>query len=295
MFQYDTTIDPAAENTSHRLLLDLVGNDKSVLDLGCATGYLGEALAERGCRVTGVEFVEEAAEQARQLLDRVVVGDLNTLDLVAEFGPGSFDVLVFGDVLEHLPDPARVLRAAVPLLAPGGSVVISIPNITHGSIRLAILQGRWQYTETGLLDRTHIRFFTRQSLLDMVTGAGLVPVDVRRTTADPLGVEVEIDPSALPPGLVDWVRDQPDAMTYQFVLRAVHADVDAEVASLADRAARSVERLDRAERQLERERSKREVAEHDLAQVLSTRAFRVLARPRRWYASARRVLGGGRA
>ena len=295
MFQYDTTIDPAAENTSHRLLLDLVGNDKSVLDLGCATGYLGEALAERGCHVTGVEYVEEAAEQARQLLDRVVVGDLNTLDLVAEFGPGSFDVLVFGDVLEHLPDPARVLRGAVQLLTPGGSVVISIPNITHGSIRLAILQGRWQYTETGLLDRTHIRFFTRQSLLDLVTGAGLVAVDVRRTTADPLGVEVEIDPAALPPGLVDWVRDQPDAMTYQFVLRAVRDDSDPEVAQLADRAARSEERLDRAERQLERERSKREVAEHDLAQVRSTRAFRLLARPRRWYASARRFLGGGQA
>jgi hypothetical protein len=104
-----------------------------------------------------------------------------------------------------------------------------------------------------------------------------------------------IDEAALPPGLVDWVRDQPDAMTYQFVLRAVLDGADTQVSRLADHAAVTRERLDRAEQQLKSERSKRLVAEQDLAQVTSTRIFRLFARPRRWYARARRVVRGGRA
>ena len=295
MFQYDTTIDPAADNTSHGLLLSLVGADRRVLDLGCATGYLAEALGANGCTVSGVEYVPEAAEKARPFLDKLVVADLNDVDLVAEFGAGTFDVLVFGDVLEHLMDPVSVLRRTVPQLAPGGSVVISIPNVTHGSLRLAHLQGRWQYTETGLLDRTHIRFFTRRSLLEMLAAAGLAPVDVRRTTADPLGVEVEIDPADLPAGVVEWLAGQPDADTYQFVVRAVVDDAESAVAQLAHRAADAEERLVRTERERDDERTARLAAERDVETLRSTLGFRALAVPRRVYAAARRATSRGRA
>lgn len=295
MFQYDTTIDPTARNTSHGLLLELVGGGRRVLDAGCATGYLAEALVARGCRVSGVEYVPEAAEKARPHLERLLVGNLDELDLVAEFGEGAFDVLVFGDVLEHLRDPAEVLRRALPLLVPGGSVVLSVPNVAHGSLRLALLQGRWRYTETGLLDRTHIRFFTRTSLVELLREAGLAPVEMRVTTADPLGVEVAVDEGGLPDGVTDWVRSQPDALTYQFVARAVVDDADAAVRRLAEVAAHAEERVAAAERALTEERHRREEAEASLRRVLSTRSHRLLSGPRRVYAAVRHGLGRGHA
>jgi 2-polyprenyl-3-methyl-5-hydroxy-6-metoxy-1,4-benzoquinol methylase len=213
-------VDPTVRNSSQALELELVGPNRRVLDVGCATGFLGKALAAQGCAVIGVEFDPQAAAEARALLDEVVEADLNVTALADLFPGRQFDVIVFGDVLEHLLDPDAVLRSAVELLAAGGAVVISIPNVAHGSLRLALLQGRWDYLETGLLDRTHLRFFTRESVLLMVAGAGLHITDLRGTVLDPLGCEVEIDDESLPGTIVEWVRRQPDALTYQFVLRA---------------------------------------------------------------------------
>jgi 2-polyprenyl-3-methyl-5-hydroxy-6-metoxy-1,4-benzoquinol methylase len=221
---YYTDVDQTVRNSSQTIELELAGHDKDVLDVGCASGYLGRALAAQGCRVSGVEYDPVAGEAARKHLDRVVVGDVQALDLVAEFGEGSFDVVIFGDVLEHLTDPEGVLRAALPLLRPGGAVIVSVPNVAHGSLRLALLQGRWTYTETGLLDETHVRFFTRDRVRRLVEQAGLQVTDLLGTVLDPLGCEVQVDAPTLPGGIVQWVREQPDAMVYQFVFRAVVGD-----------------------------------------------------------------------
>jgi hypothetical protein len=97
-------------------------------------------------------------------------------------------------------------------------------------LRLALLQGRWTYTAAGLLDRTHLHFFTRTSLLQLLEGVGLAVDDLRATVADPLGVEVELEPDRIPATLVEWVRHQPDALHYQFVLTARRADPDSEPA-----------------------------------------------------------------
>ena len=229
MSQYDTTVDPTEKNSSHTLVLELVGHDHDVLDVGCATGYVAEALVAQGCRVSGVEYDAEAAETARPHLKQLVVGDITQLDFVEAFGLASFDDLLFADVLEHVTEPEKVLRAALPLLRPGGSVVISVPNVTHGSVRLALLQGRWRYTETGLLDVTHVRFFDRDNFLTMLRDAGLQVTSFRATVLDPLGSEVEVDDGELPALIVDWVRRQPDAMNYQFVVKAVLGDPAAPV------------------------------------------------------------------
>lgn len=224
MADYAVEIDLSNPNTSHVQVIDLVGPDKTVLDVGCWTGDIARALMSQGCRVSGVEIDEAAAEVASHDLEQVVVTDLDTSLLSDHFAPGSFDAIVFADVLEHLKDPVRVLADSVALLSDGGRVVISIPNVGHGSLRLAHLQGRWTYTDVGLLDHTHIQFFTRARLLDMVRDAGLVVDDLRGTVADPLGVEVEIDPAELPVPVVDWARHQPDALVYQFQLAASPAD-----------------------------------------------------------------------
>jgi O-antigen biosynthesis protein len=221
--KYDTDVDPAS-NTSHALMLRLVGNNKWVLDVGCASGYLARALREQGCRVSGVEYDAGAAEEAAPALDKVVVGDLEQLDLAAEFAGEEFDVIVFGDVLEHLRDPLPVLRSVRELLRPGGSVVISVPNIAHADVRLSLLQGKFDYRDLGLLDVTHVRFFTRSSLRTFLRDAGFVAVDVRTTTADVFTTELAEDAKGVDQALVDQVLQDPDARTYQFVVKAVRDD-----------------------------------------------------------------------
>lgn len=220
MTHYDAEIDMSNPNLSHTQVIDAVGHDKRVLDVGCATGYLARELGNRGCAVSGVEVDTEAAEEARPYLDRVVVADLDNSRLTEHFEAGSFDVVIFADVLEHLVDPAAVLADATSLLAPGGKVVLSVPNVAHGSLRLALLQGRWAYTDTGLLDRTHIRFYTYATLLELVEGAGLTVEVIRSTVADPLSGAVNIDADQIPPSIIEWVRSQPHAMDFQFIVSA---------------------------------------------------------------------------
>ena len=278
----------ASDGTSHGHMLDLVGGGTQVLDVGCATGYLARALVERGCQVSGIELVAEAAEQARPVLDQLVVGDVATLDLAAELGERRFDYIVLGDILEHLAAPAAVLRSLVRLLAPRGSVVVSTPNVSHGALRLALLQGRWQYQDRGLLDRTHLRFFTRASLLELLHDAGLSVARMHPTLLDPLDSEIDIDVAALPDGIVDWVRSQPDAIVYQWVLRAVVDDAEGYTASVvaeledlrrttdalrAELAQASAERA-RVSAELARVSADRDAARADVELIRSTKAWR---------------------
>jgi 2-polyprenyl-3-methyl-5-hydroxy-6-metoxy-1,4-benzoquinol methylase len=145
---------------------------RSVLDVGCGTGSLGAALKRRGvARVVGIETTPEAAEIARGRLDEVVVGDVEAVEL--PFGDGEFDTIVYGDVLEHLVDPWSLLRAHRRLLAADGRVVVSTPNVAHWRVVLALLRGRWRYTAGGVMDVTHLRWFTRETLEEMLAQAGL--------------------------------------------------------------------------------------------------------------------------
>lgn len=225
---YSTTVDTTIRNSSQTIEVELVGADVDVLDVGCASGYLGVALKERGCRVSGVEYDPDDARRAAEVLDDVRVADLNATSLTELFGDQRFDRIVFGDVLEHLLDPERVLADAVSLLRENGTVVISVPNVAHASVRLALLQGRWTYTDTGLLDRTHVQMFTHDRLMAMVHAAGLAVTDARATVFDALTTEVDVDGDDLPPGVVDWVRSRPFSDVYQFVVAAGRA---AEVAA----------------------------------------------------------------
>lgn len=221
---YKTVVDTAVRNSSHSIILDLVPAGSTVLDVGCASGYLARALVERGCTVSGVEYDAADAEEARDVLERLEIADLNARALDDIFEAGSFDAVVFGDVLEHVLDPAAALRSARALLRPGGAVIVSIPNVAHGALRLSLLLGEWDYQDTGLLDRTHIRFYTHDSLVGLLRSAGLAPTEIHATVFDPLATEVPVDADRLPVPVVEWVRDQPHASVYQFVLRAEPSD-----------------------------------------------------------------------
>nr|WP_272917644.1 class I SAM-dependent methyltransferase [Nocardioides flavescens] len=205
----------------------MVGPDMRVLDVGCAAGDTAQALVDQGCTVSGIDIEDAVPAERRSIFERLLVGDIEREPLSTLFDAGSFDVVVFGDVLEHLLDPVAALRDASVLLSDGGRVVVSIPNVTHASVRYALAQGRWRYTETGLLDETHVRFYTRESVCDVLERGGLVIDDLRATIADPFDVEVEFQAEALPDGFVEWVRHQPDAMAYQFLATA-HVALDDE-------------------------------------------------------------------
>ena len=145
---------------------------RSVLDVGCASGALGAALKDQGARhVSGVESSREAASRARHRLDRVVEGDI--LNVPLPFDPAEFDYIVFADVLEHLIDPQAALRRYLPFLTANGRVVISVPNMRFYTVLLRLLVDRWSYTDSGVRDRTHLRIFTRHSLLVLIADVGL--------------------------------------------------------------------------------------------------------------------------
>ncbi len=164
-------------------LLRLIPPDaRVVLEIGCGAAAMAEQYrrVNPGVRYVGVEMNPEAAEIAQSRLDRVIVGDVAELDDQAlGLTEGSVDVLVFGDVLEHMLDPWAVLKRLAPLLREGGQAVACIPNIQHWSVIVDLLQGRWDYQDEGLLDRTHLRFFAAESLQPMFQAAGLSVFDVQ--------------------------------------------------------------------------------------------------------------------
>lgn len=152
-----------------------------VLDVGCGSGTLGACLRRRGNAVWGVDVAADVAEPAGRRLDRFVLADITDRAAIGEsLGDERFDVIVFADVLEHLPDPVGTLRSYLRFLAPGGTVLVSVPNVAVWNVRAGLLLGRFRYTATGTLDRTHLRFFTRANLDRALTEAGLrvVLIDV---------------------------------------------------------------------------------------------------------------------
>jgi O-antigen biosynthesis protein len=150
-----------------------------VLDVGCGGGALGGVLKKNGAAfVAGVEATEDAAEAARSRLDQVVNADVMAAPL--PFDEGEFDVLVFADVLEHLPDPDAALQRCLGHLRPDGMVVISVPNMRFWLVLLRLVIDRWAYADHGVRDRTHLRIFTRRTLLGFLTHHHLRIVEMRR-------------------------------------------------------------------------------------------------------------------
>jgi len=158
--------------SSHAVILSRLGQGQGLraLDVGAADGFLSELLTRQGWQVTALERDPAQAEKARGRCHDVIVADL---DQAAPRLQGTFDVIVYGDVLEHLNDPLPVMVALNRVLAPGGRVIVSVPNVAHLWVRLSLLFGRWDYADRGILDRTHLRFFTRRSLGAFLRDAGL--------------------------------------------------------------------------------------------------------------------------
>lgn len=143
-----------------------------ILEIGCAAGMTGRVLKDLGFdEVVGVELREDMARKAEAFYDRVITGNVEKMRLPYE--KGYFDCIIYGDVLEHLIDPWRLLRDHNLLLPSGGAIICSIPNVRHyKNMKKVIIGGEWEYRDRGILDRTHLRFFTVKSIRAMVEDAG---------------------------------------------------------------------------------------------------------------------------
>ena len=165
---------------------------QQVLEIGCGGGgFIASLKASReGVHAVGIEAVPSVAEQARKVFDEVLA--LPVEQAFAQLGERRFDCVVANDLLEHLVDPWAVLRLMSGVLAPGGCVVASIPNVRHWpTLNALFMQGRWDYADAGILDRTHLRFFTRKSLPDLFGPAGLRLERVEGINASPLPWKIQ--------------------------------------------------------------------------------------------------------
>lgn len=216
-------IDKPSRWSSHSLLangLKRLPPQSKVLDVGTASGTLARMCQDHSLRLFGVEPNPNWARIASPLYEKIFVGSIEEAE---EDYLTGYDVVVLGDVLEHLPLPEVILQKLVDLQPAGSIFIISVPNIANLWIRLNLLMGKFDYTDRGILDRTHLRFFTRKSLSAMLKHAGLEIVSIHVT---PIPLELVSSFFLSPPG--KWIHDifaqltslLPTLLGYQFVVHA---------------------------------------------------------------------------
>jgi 2-polyprenyl-3-methyl-5-hydroxy-6-metoxy-1,4-benzoquinol methylase len=173
-YDFDLRLDDPV--STHAVQFQLIPRGSKVLDVGCHTGILGAALKERKqCEVIGIDNDEVALRIAGERLDavrRLELEEAGWSDTLSSLGFANFDVILFGDVIEHTRKPLDILTEARSLLTPGGKIIVSLPNVANLRVRLNLLVGKFEYQESGILDRSHLRFFTRKSARELVRRAG---------------------------------------------------------------------------------------------------------------------------
>ncbi|HEX3550161.1 MAG TPA: methyltransferase domain-containing protein [Candidatus Elarobacter sp.] len=223
--------------SSQAKVAELVPPGSRVLDAGCANGGLAALLTARGARVWGVDVNAKAVEQAGRHCVEARAADLDAIELADVFPGLRFDVVVFADVLEHLREPWRVLESARAVLNDGGFVVASVPNVAHAAVRVAIFSGTMPYVTLGILDETHLRFFTREGVEALFEESGFRLQHIDRTVAPFEGSDLVPDVRLMrvPAEIVRIAREDPESETLQFVVRAVPLPGPWDIAALRSR------------------------------------------------------------
>lgn len=156
------------------LIAGIPKGDHCVLEVGCAEGRSGKLLKTAGKArvVVGIELHPDVALRAQENLDYVIQGDLETIVIPEPFG--KYNYILAGDVLEHLIDPWSALRKLKEVLAPNGQIYFSVPNIRNWTVIFPLLfQGKWDYQQFGIMDSTHLRFFTKRTCIQLAESADL--------------------------------------------------------------------------------------------------------------------------
>ncbi len=196
-----------------------------LLDVGFGAGELARRVRERCTFLAGIELDPEAARASAGLFDRCAQGHL--LESLESLDESPFDVVVAGDVLEHLEEPGRALRLLHRFVKPAGVLLVSLPNVANVTVRLGLLAGRFDYASRGILDETHLRFFTRRTGRALLESAGYRVV---RVAATAMPVELALPALGRPPiarlvrgGALLSARLWPTLFGYQFVFEAAPA------------------------------------------------------------------------
>ncbi len=184
--KYATEIDFSFNNTM-TIFIDNIKENSVVLEFGPASGRLTRYLKnEKNCKVYIVEIDEEAGLIAAKDAEDYVIGDIQDYEWTKKFSGIKFDYILFADVLEHLTQAEKVVKAAAKMLKDGGKMCISVPNIAHNSVIINLLKNRFEYTSTGIMDNTHVHFYTKESLDEFVDKCGLY-IDKRYATYTQVG------------------------------------------------------------------------------------------------------------
>ncbi|MBX4190498.1 class I SAM-dependent methyltransferase [Candidatus Saccharibacteria bacterium] len=215
----DSFFDESNQNSSWYKVFEMIPPKSKLLDVGCSSGNFGEVLInKKNCLVDGVEPDARDAKVATSKLNKVWTLNIETDDLSDL--KNNYDFIYFGDVIEHLVNPIGTLTRIKPLLSKTGAVIFSIPNMGHVGVRLALLKGEFEYTETGLTDKTHLHFYTMDEVQRVFAEAGYkidkmdfvkkdYPKDVLKKYLNELGLIASPD--------FFKRMSQPDASAFQFV------------------------------------------------------------------------------
>lgn len=218
--RYDYDFDPHGDSTAARVCR-LVGRDRHVLELGCAAGAMTAVLRSHyECRVTGLEYDAKALEHARPFCDAAIQADLDDDAWPSRLPQQSFDTVLAADVLEHLRDPLQCLRQIHGLLGSDGELVVSVPNIAHSGVIAALLSNDFPYRDIGLLDRTHVYFFTSLTLGQMLHDAGFQVTHTETVNAGAEHPEFRAYWQNLPADAQAWLAQHPAGQPYQIIMRA---------------------------------------------------------------------------
>lgn len=202
-------------------IVALIPDGSIVLDVGCGSGMLGAYLVrEKGCVVDGVDLNVDAIDIAENSYRKTFVLNLESENLAEKFSLESYDFIVVADVIEHLVNPGILLEGVRGLIKSSGTVIFSVPNITHVSVGIELLLGQFNYSDNGLLDRTHLRFFSRKSLLDKLSQYGLYAYAIQTIKKEVK--ETEFSKSSVNLFPSEWLKkiemNYEDALTYQWIV-----------------------------------------------------------------------------
>lgn len=219
-YEYEVDVNG---NNALAFVINLVGNNKRVLEVGAGSGMITRKLVDlNNCIVTAVEINETSISKLKQITSSVYKIDISkpgwTQDLKHE---GKYDAIVAADVLEHLYDPWSTLHEMKTLLKDTGAIILSLPHTGHNGIIASLYCEDFEYKEWGLLDKTHIRFFGLNNIRALNKSAGLAITDVKYVTYTPESSEFSREWSKLPDRLRNILNNNPHGQIYQVVTKSV--------------------------------------------------------------------------
>lgn len=275
-----TTTSRLDENHSHTQIVKRIPRYAQVLELGCGDGSMSRLMREQcQAHIIGIDRNPEIVWQAQRYCDYVFIEDLDDPHSLDALEGEKFDVITLVDVLEHLKHPEALLQRLQPLLLDEGQILLSIPNVAHASVRLELLNGQFDYEKAGILDATHLKFFTLKSIQSVLDKAGYglqsvdytwhdLPDEVIARYLQAAGLE------ATPQALAKF--HEPDAIAYQFILSAAPLVVEIEAqASASDQVLKPI---DASWQTWGRMHTELALAHAELERVYATRSWQMLRR-----------------